>query len=309
MIDVVEPDVRKWLQVILGYASTGDVSEDLVAVLDGAGANGKSTLIGAVAAALGDYAKPMPAQLVTASAHSEHPTLIASLKGVRLAYIEELPADGTLNEERLKAISSGTQISARYMYQDYFAFMPTHTLFIATNYRPRVQQAQHALWRRLKLVPFTKTFRQPSDGDPSSLPIDAGLRSRLQRGADQRDAVLTWMIEGARRWYQNGIPTCLTVGDATDQWRTSEDVIKRFSNECLIYGNSQSTTAQELHDTFTEWCAAENRPTWNNKVFKERFEGHPVYSEASVHRSRPAGRVTYRGVGVVEEVRAGEGCP
>lgn len=296
MLSALDPEVADWLQVVFGYAATGEVGEDLVPILDGAGANGKSTLIGAVAAALGDYAHPSSTRLILASAHNEHPTILATLKGKRFVYIEELPEDGALNDERIKSLAGGNEIVARFMNKDEFKFRPTHTLFVATNFRPVVNKSDHAIWRRLRLVPFARTF-SASQTKPNGVGIiDPGLRGRLAAGTKQRAAVLAWIVEGARMWFGSGIPDCSAITEATEEWRADEDVILRFANDRLEFGSSESITSGILYEQFRAWCSGEGRAPFNNRTFKNRFENHSLFREKGIHISRPGGVVTYKGV-------------
>jgi P4 family phage/plasmid primase-like protien len=298
LLSGLDPEVADWLQVVFGYASSGEISEDLVPFLDGAGANGKSTLIGAVAAALGDYAHPSSTRLILSSAHNEHPTMFATLKGKRFVYIEELPEDGALNDERIKSLSGGSEIVARFVNKDEFKFRPTHMLVVATNFRPTVNKSDHAIWRRLRLVPFTKTFSATAEESGDEGIIDPGLRSRLAKGNEQRSAMLTWIIEGARKWYRDGIPHSAVIAKATEEWREDEDVIQRFAADRLEFDAGESISSGILYDQYRAWCGGEGRIPLNNRVFKNRFENHSLFRENGIQRSRPGGVVTYKGVGL-----------
>lgn len=296
VLDVVAPDVRDWLQVLFGYAATGHVSEDVMPVFDGTGSNGKTTLLAAVSAALGEHAKAAPDKLLMQSGHDEHPTLIADLFGRRLVYIEETSEGGSLKVERMKALTGGGELAARYMRQDYFTFTPTHQLVVATNHRPAVNSTEHATWRRLRLVPFPHRYAPPSEAREGDRVIDRGLRHRLTRGEGQRRAMLAWIVAGAVRWNTDGLPTCPSINEATSEWRRSEDVILRFIEDRCELGPGLSTQSSTLHREYAAWCEYEGRPSSSNKEFSKRLDAHDVASNLELRRTR-AGSAWF-GIGV-----------
>ena len=270
VLDAVTDDVRIWLQRLLGYAASGHVNEDVMPVMDGNGSNGKTTLLTATRAALGDYASVADARLLMRSAHEEHPTLFADLRGRRLVTIEETAEGGSLRVEAMKFLTGGSPIKARFIRGDYFEFVPTHMLMIGTNHRPAVNSTEHATWRRLRLIPFPYRYAKPEEIRPGDRPVDLRLRERLTR-REQREATLAWIVAGAIAWNRDGLGDCPEIAVATDAWRQSEDVILRFARGRLTFDNSADIGSQELYDEFREWCEAEGRPPmalkqWNSKL-------------------------------------------
>lgn len=286
VLETVETDVRAWLQTMFGYAATGHVSEDLMPVFDGTGSNGKTTLLAAVSAALGEHAKAAPDKLLMQSGHDEHPTLIADLFGRRLVYIEETAEGGALRVEKMKALTGGSELSARYMRQDYFTFTPTHQLVVATNHRPAVNSTEYATWRRLRLVPFPHRYTAPENARPGDRVVDRGLRHRLTAGQGQREATLAWIVAGAVRWHRDGLGDCPTVTAATREWQRSEDVILRFIEDRCELGTGLSARSQELHREYAAWCEVEGRPSSSNKEFTKRMEAHDVAAQLEFRKTR-----------------------
>ncbi len=297
VLEVVDADVATWLQTMFGYAATGHVREDLMPVFDGTGSNGKTTLLAAVSAALGEHAKAAPDKLLM-DAGNEHPTLIADLFGRRLVYIEETAEGGSLKVERMKALTGGGELSARYMRQDYFTFTPTHQLVIATNHRPAVNSTEHATWRRLRLVPFPHRYTSESEARPGDRIIDRGLRHRLTTGEGQREATLAWVVAGAVRWHRDGLDHCPAIATATDAWRLSEDVILRFIEDRCELAPGLSTRSSELHSEYTKWCEHEGRPSSSNKEFTKRIEAHDVAEQLEFRKTRNG--AVWFGIGVTD---------
>jgi putative DNA primase/helicase len=65
---------RAFLQRAVGYSLTGDTSEEVLFILDGGGANGKSTFLETVRTMLGDYAQAAPEELFEARRRgAQHP--------------------------------------------------------------------------------------------------------------------------------------------------------------------------------------------------------------------------------------------
>lgn len=305
---VVDPEVLPWLQRAFGYAATGHTSDDKVPVLDGGGRNGKSTILEAVAATLGDYAAPVAAQLIMRTKHDHHPTLKADLMGRRLVWVSETEEGGALRMEQVKALTGGDRIKARYMYGNFFDFEPSHTLFVATNHRPLVNSTEVATWSRLRLVPFPYTYSaDPDEGDPYARKIDTQLRHRLKLGKAQRQAALAWLVEGARRWHELPLveDESRKVTAATDMWRASEDVIYRFIEERVTFDPTVSVAGGALFKAYQEWCSEEGRPPKSNKNFATEFFDHEEVKAHGVEKRTARGRAMYAGLSLL----AGDATP
>lgn len=298
LLRVVDAAVLPWLKRLIGYAATGHTSEDVVAVYDGSGANGKTTLLEALGEVLGDYAGPVSPQLVMRTTHDQHPTIKADLQGQRLVWISETEEGGAFRMEQVKALTGGDKISARVMRGDFYTFTPTHTLVIATNHRPAVNSTEHAAWRRLRLVPFPFTYKAEHEAEPGDRVQDRGLRHRLTTGQAQRETLLAWVVAGAIEWNRDGLGTCPAIDTASRDWRRAEDVILRFSDECLDFGLGHSAKGRELYVTYCDWCAAEGRKAKSNKNFAAEFLDHEAVKAAEVERTTPQGSTVYRGVSV-----------
>lgn len=127
-----EQPVADFFQRWCGYCLTGDVSEEKFLFAYGVGANGKSTAIKALAAVLGDYALSSPSSLFCTSPRGKdreraNPE-VASLAGVRLAYASE-PGEGEhFDEEKLKMLTGGEIVNARFLNQNPITFTPTAKL-------------------------------------------------------------------------------------------------------------------------------------------------------------------------------------
>jgi putative DNA primase/helicase len=288
------------MKMLLGVAASGHQGGDHLPVFDGTGANGKTTLLLAASAALGDYAGPVPPELVMRSSREDHPTIKTALQGLRLAYVEETEEDGGLRLERVKALTGGAPIPARRIGGNYYEFVPSHTLILATNHRPNVNSAEHAAWRRLHLIPFPHRYGTA----PGDQPIDTELRDRMRLGREQREAMLRIIVAGAKKAYSVGGPDTPVVqwsagiNDATDAWRGEEDVIARFAAAELNWPPGLRVSLADLFDRYQRWCLVDGRPAGQKKNFARRFESHDLFRLHSVERVEPQGSVAYVGVGL-----------
>src|SRR5262249_25237499 len=154
----------------------------------------------------------------------------------------------------------------------------THTLVIATNHRPRVFTSEHAVWRRLRLIPFPHRYAGPGDDPrPGDRPRDGGLRSRITRGSAQRAALLAWIVAGAGHWYTHRARGArVEIGEATAMWRTSADTLLAFMVDQLAPAVDEHLRASDLYDRYREWATSEGARPLSNRRFGEAFALHPA---------------------------------
>lgn len=280
---------REWMQVRIGQAATGHVPDDDVVVVEqGAGANAKSTWNGMLLGALGDYAAIMPEQLLLAT-QGDHPTALMELMGLRLGITEELPEGHALNIKRLKDVAGTSMMKARRMRQDFVAFAPTHALIASSNYEPRVAETDHGTWRRLALVRFPYRYVNEPTGDDERL-ADRRLRSRVGSGRGGRDeAVLAWIVDGAMKWYANGMvmpePPARVVAD-TEAWREVSDTVFAFANDRLVFAPDAHASATELLHALNTWLIGNGRKSWSPETFASRFGSHDLLRAHNVTKTR-----------------------
>ncbi|MCH7791335.1 MAG: bifunctional DNA primase/polymerase [Planctomycetes bacterium] len=255
------PDVGAYMQRAIGYAACGVISEHALFVLYGTGANGKSTLMDAVAAALGDYAGKAEPDLLIASRNGSHPTGVADLCGLRLAVCSESNGGRRFDEQRVKDLTGERTIKARFMRQDFFAFPATHTLFLATNHKPEIRGTDHAIWRRVKLIPFTETIGD-DERDPD---LPEKLKSELP-------GILAWIVRGAVEWKRDGLNDPEEVKAAVAAYRAAEDVVGRWVDErCLTKVPGNTERSQRAYDDYREFCERQGEEPLKTRGFAEEL--------------------------------------
>lgn len=246
----VQPDdaVRAFIQRLAGYGATGVIREHVLPIHYGEGGNGKGVCSEALLAALGDYARQIPTDLLLTRNGEAHPTERATLWGCRLAAASELPSGRGLNEALVKQLTGGDTIAARFMGKDFFEFRPTHTLWVSTNHRPVIRESGNGIWRRVVLVPWTVTPPAP----------DTTLPNRVR---DELSGVLRWIVEGCLAWQREGLAPPAAVQAATAEYRDESDVLGQFlaertTAEAEYRGASVRAPASALYKAYQAWCLA-----------------------------------------------------
>ncbi|MFG2334886.1 phage/plasmid primase, P4 family [Streptomyces sp. NPDC048604] len=285
-------EVADWMQVRTGQSVTGHMTpDDVLLVLKGSGENAKSTFLETIRRCIGGGYGTLMSDRVLLADPGSHPTELMDLRGARLAVAEELPEDRRLNVKRLKDVVGTPTMKARYMKQDTVEWSSTHSILISTNYLPVVSETDHGTWRRLVLVTFPYKFLKPGQqpSGPHERVGDPGLRQRLMDGKEQGEAVLAWLVEGARRWYEakRVMPPHpeVVVSDSL-KWRADSDLILAYWMDRLEPAANSHVLSSDLLSDFNAWLTAKDHPKWSDKTFGARFEGHDRTAAHGVHRKK-----------------------
>lgn len=239
-----DADLELYLQRLSGYVLTGATTEQSLVFVHGPGGNGKSVFLNVLTGILGDYARVAPMDAFTAAYGEKHTTDIAMLTGARLVTASETQAGKRWDEARIKALTGGEPITARYMRQDNFTFTPQFKLIFVGNHRPEVRDVDAAMRRRIQLVSFNVT--------PALVDKQLGQKLRAEW-----PAILAWMIEGCRAWQVRGLEPPAAVRLATEAYFSDEDGVGRWLAEATEQAETGAETAAALYDSWRQW-AGEN---------------------------------------------------
>ena len=258
-------EVREFFKKLCGRAFSGDVSEHVLPVLFGTGANGKSTILNALLEAAGDYGMQATPDLLIAKRDS-HPTEVADLFGRRLVASIEVEDGRRLAESLVKTLTGGDKVRARRMRQDFWEFDPTHKVFMAVNHKPQVKGNDNAIWRRIRLLPFEQTI--PPEEQDKKLPEK--LRGELP-------GILAWAVEGCLEWRHEGLKAPDEVRKATGAYRSEMDVIGSFLKDCCEEGYDQNVAAKDVYTRYKTWCeengeAPEKQRTFGSKLSERGYK-------------------------------------
>jgi putative DNA primase/helicase len=240
-------------QRLYGACLTGDVSDQVLIIFHGVGSNGKSTETGTVLAMQGDdYSMQAKADLLMVK-RNEHPTQQADLFGKRLVCCSESEEGHRLAESQVKDFTGGDPIRTRRMREDYWQFNPTHKLILATNHKPQIRGTDHAIWRRILLVPFKTRFWNPDQGEtgPAELQRDNTFPKRLE---SERAGILAWCVQGCLEWQQDGLGYPEEIRAATEAYRTEEDIIGTFLADCCIVERTATIRSKDLFAGYQKWA-------------------------------------------------------
>ncbi len=248
-----------FLQLAIGYSLTGDVSEQVLIILFGSGANGKSTFLNAVMGMLGDYAMKASPDLLMKT--DSHPTEKTDLFGKRFVAAIETEEGRKLAEVFVKEATGGDPIRARRMRENFWQFNPTHKLFLATNYKPDIKDNGQAMWRRLRLVPFNVTI--PDNA------MDKDLPEKLRA---EWPGIMAWAVRGCLKWQEEGglgFPD--KVKTATEDYRQEMDVLADFFEERCDLGRDKQVPSVNLYWAYTAWCHEGGSVPLARNIFGERL--------------------------------------
>jgi len=250
-----DADLIEFVQRFAGYSLTGDVREQLLVFAHGSGANGKSTMLGMLRQLAGDYGVQLDPAVLTSGNHDQHPTGLTDLRGARLVTTVETESNRRLAEALVKQLTGGDPIRARRMRGDYFEFWPTHTIWLAGNHLPAIRGTDLGIWRRIALVPFDVTF----EGERQ----DPTLPGQL---AAESPGILAWAVRGCIDWQRDGLRVPERVKAATARYRTSQDHLGRFIEECCVVSETAYVTAKAMREAYTAWCEEQGERPWSAKA-------------------------------------------
>jgi putative DNA primase/helicase len=249
-------ELQDFLQRYVGYCCTSFTTEHVFVFAYGTGANGKSTFVNTIAKILGDYATVADMGTFIASNIERHPTDLAKLNGARLVVAQETKKGRRWDETKIKTLTGGDKITARFMKQDFFDFVPTFKLLICGNYKPRLDNVDEAIRRRLLLVPFTVQI-PPSERD----------RELMQKLEAEWPAILRWTIDGALQWQRIGLVPPAIVLDATEAYFADEDLLQQWLDDCTEDGGEFAfSRTTELFASWKDWCEARNLKPGSEKA-------------------------------------------
>lgn len=282
-----DTEMIEYLQRLVGYSATGTVGRHVLPFCFGSGGNGKGVFLETVTGVLGTYATTSPNGFLMARQYTGHETEIARLSGVRMVLCSEVNEHDKFDEARVKQLTGGDTLTARFMHQDHFSFTPTHHLWLMGNNQPQVDAGGDSFWRRLRLIPFTRTVSDEKRVDD--------LQGILKR--DHGPAVLAWIVEGAVAYLRDGLQEPAAVKAATSAYAESEDSLGRFVEErCLLGGGDIVTLdTKHLRTVYEAWCAGEGIKPMDARTFGRQLKGR-----YGVERHQVRGGYRYVGISLVE---------
>lgn len=299
-------------QRFLGYGITGCNTEHIFPVAFGRGRNGKSLEIEALCYTLGDYAGPVPAEMLldstrSASAGATSPEIMA-LKGLRLAIASETDEGRRFSAAKVKWLTGGDTLTGRGLYDKHMiTFTPTHLLILLTNHKPNAPDTDFAFWERCRLIPYKLSFVVRSPEELAAIPLkpherqaDISLPSKLR---DLSDLILAWLVKGCLQWQLIGMAPPETVREATLTYQSDENYLGQFLEACCTQAPEARAGSSELYEAFCHWYKAnvndKDRFLPSQKAFGQKLVAADLFE-----RKRSGGCYHYLGIAVSEVYQA-----
>ena len=230
-----DEQLQVYLQRVSGYACTGSNREEKLFFVYGPGGNGKTKFVETEAGILGDYATTAPMDTFVLKRGERHPTDLASLAGARLVISNETQEERHWDQQLVQDITGGGSIAARFMRRDFFRYVPQFTLIIVGNHAPRLASINDAAKRRFQVIPFTFKPVVP----------DEELSNKLRA---EWPAILAWMVDGARDWYQHGLgKRPEVVEQETQEYFGDQDQLQAWVDENCLVGPNFSDISKQLY--------------------------------------------------------------
>jgi len=244
-----DSDLAAFIKRAIGYSLTGHVKEQCFFMCHGKGSNGKSVLLGVLARLLGPLYATTPFSTFLAQHYgSAGPTNDqAGLVGRRVVSASETAEGSHLNEARLKAMTGGDPITARFLNREFFTFYPSCKIWLSVNHQPQVADDSLGFWRRVRLIPFERTFAGPE--------VDPDLGIKL---ADELPGILAWATQGAVEWYANGLQAPACVGTQTAAYQREQDPLDAFLTAACDVGVDYQVGTKELMAAYGYWADSNN---------------------------------------------------
>jgi putative DNA primase/helicase len=253
-------ELQRFLQQIAGYCLTGITREHALFFLYGPGGNGKGVFVNTISKILDELATGSPMSTFTASKHDQHPTDLASLAGARMVTASETEEGRAWAESRIKQITGGDPVNARFMRQDFFQYLPQYKLVIMGNHKPVLQSVDDAARRRFNIVPFT--FKPASP--------DLELEDKLKAEYSQ---ILSWMIDGCLDWQEHGLVRPAVVTSATDDYFEEQDLFRQWLEECTEEASERvGERTTKLYGSWKSYAENAGDEAGSQRSFREKMQ-------------------------------------
>lgn len=271
-----DAELKDYLARVVGYWLTGHTYEHALFFLYGTGANGKSVFIDTIAGVMGGYATAAPIETFLAARGERHPTEIAALRGARLVVAHETGLGRRWNEGRIKQLTGGDMVAARFVRQDFFTYKPAFKICIVGNHKPSLRTVDEAIRRRFHLIPFDITI--PPDER------DLHLADKLKT---EWPGILNWALVGCKAWREGGLNPPAAVRNATDEYLAAEDSFAQWLEECTDPASERAfESSAALFASWKAWAEKASEFVGSRKLFADTLQARGYAPKKGAHGVR-----------------------
>ncbi|PGW47586.1 phage/plasmid primase, P4 family [Bacillus thuringiensis] len=253
--------LAEYMQRLIGYSLTGEITEQIMVFLIGGGSNGKSTFINIIKDIMGDYGRQAKSDTFIKKKETGANNDIARLVGSRFVSAIESEDGEQLSEAFVKQITGGEPVLARFLRQEFFEFIPEFKVFFTTNHKPVIKGVDEGIWRRIRLIPFN--LQLPKEKRDKKLPEKLSL---------EMPGILNWAIEGCLKWQQSGLKDPAIVMKATGDYKEEMDILGPFMFECCFKREDVQVEARDLYEVYANWCFKNGEHQLKNRAFYRILE-------------------------------------
>lgn len=271
-----DPELAVYLQRAAGYSLTGDVSEQCLFFCYGGGSNGKTTFLETLTSLMGNYSQRAAAEMLMQQRNGGGiPNDVAKLQGSRFVVASEVSEGRRLDESKVKDLTGGDTVTARFMRAEFFNFKPIFKLWMFGNHKPTIRGADNGIWRRLRVLPFLATITE-EEKDPHL----------SQKFKTEMPGILAWCVRGCLDWQRNGLNSPTTVTVATNEYRADQDMIGAWVDECCIIESGAHEITEKLLENYREWCERNGEHPLRPNDLAKRFISLGLDRKRESHNKR-----------------------
>jgi putative DNA primase/helicase len=235
-------ELMSWVWKAIGYSLTGLTTEQCFFLCHGIGSNGKSTFLNMLRSLTGEYGEQATFETFLRQDRESVRNDLATLKGCRFVAALEMDQGRQLAESLVKALTGGDALTVRFLFSEFFTYTPQFKVWLAANHKPEIRGTDHAMWRRVRLIPFDVVIPENQQ--------DKTLSEKL-RG--ELPGILTWAVRGCLAWQEEGLEPPEAVKTATQAYKEESDRLSSFLAECCIVQPDLRTPAGNLFAAYQEW--------------------------------------------------------
>ena len=195
---------------------------------------------------------------------------------------------GKLDEEKIKQLTGGEEISARALYQSAITFKPQFTLWLSCNDLPMVTDKSLFASERIKVVEFNRHFSPEEQ--------DTHLKDELCEQSSM-SGICMWLVRGYIHYKEHGLAMSDELKKVVTKYENENDLVLQFLENRCDRDENANIKAKDLYNAFKIWAKSEGAYVLSARKFNSEMERHPEWFD---RKSTSSGFAIYWGVKLKE---------